>query len=78
MLSSGVISYQSAQDYAGIVEVFGKCYYDPDPEAYDAEQFFLMQYFDTESFNKQFLDKCLNKQDCKASLSLDPIAIPPQ
>ena len=54
VFSSGVISYQSSEDYAGIVEVFGKCFYDP--EAYDAEKFFLMKYFDAAGFNQQFLD----------------------
>ena len=34
VFSSGVVSYNSATDYNGLVEVFGKCYYDP--EAPDA------------------------------------------
>ena len=58
VISSGVISFQNTTDYAGIVEVFGKCYYNPDPTAYDADQFFLMEYFDTAGFNSEFLAQC--------------------
>ena len=36
-----------------------------------------MEYFDAASFNKQFLTECQNEQECKTSLSVDPIAIPP-
>ena len=44
VLSSGIISYTSEDDYPGIVEVFAKCYYDPN--AFDAYLFPYMQYFD--------------------------------
>lgn len=41
VLSSGIITYSSTEDYAGIVEIYAKCYYDPD--AYDA---YLYPYMD--------------------------------
>ena len=46
VLSSGIVSYQNATDYTGLVEVFAKCYYDPN--GYDEEYFYYMDYFDKE------------------------------
>ena len=53
VLSSGIISYDSADDYPGLVEVFAKCYYDP--THYDVELFPYMKYFDEQKFNKSLM-----------------------
>ena len=45
VLNAGVVSYTDADDYKGLSEVFGKCYYDP--EAYDAYLFPYMSGFDS-------------------------------
>ena len=74
MLSSGVISYSDVDDYPGLVEIYGKCYYEPD--GYDAHLFHYMDYFDAEGFNAQFLNKCRGNNHCTAHLSLDHIKIP--
>ena len=56
VFSSGIISYLDETDYPGLVEVFGKCYYDPD--RYDASLFYYQDTFDSESFNDDLLDQC--------------------
>jgi len=53
VFSSGIISYDSATDYPGLVEVFGKCYYDP--KASDARLFQYMSNFDQAKFDAQLL-----------------------
>ena len=50
VLSSGIITYANVTDYAGIVEVYAKCYYDP--EAYDAYLYPYMENFKQDLFNQ--------------------------
>ena len=69
VMNSGIISYEGLIDYSGIVEIFAKCYYDPDN--YDAYLFYFMQYFDAEAFNADLLDKCYGQQLCNATMSMD-------
>ena len=76
MLSSGIISYASANDYPGLVEVYAKCYYDPDPEAYDAKQWLYMDYFDESLFNQELLDQCSGQEKCKAKISKSAFNVP--
>ena len=61
VLSSGIISYDGPDDYVGLVDIFGKCYYDFNLLGKDAEKFSLMKYFDSESFNKDFMGSCLGQ-----------------
>ena len=72
--SSGIISYESPTDYEGLVEVFGKCYYDPD--ATDAHLFPYMQYFKAEQFNSELMAQCEGKNTCTATLSYDSFQVP--
>jgi len=68
VLSSGIVSYASETDYPGLVNVFGKCYYDP--SEYDANLFPYMKYFDTTAFDSELLRQCQGKNACMAQLSL--------
>ena len=53
VLSSGVVSYENVDDYPGLVNVFGKCYYgEPGDEKYMP----YSKYVDTDSLNKDLLD----------------------
>ena len=56
VLSSGIVSYSSAEDYQGLTEVFAKCYYDA--EMSDASYFPYMQYFNADVFNAELLTAC--------------------
>ena len=60
ILSSGIVSYDSAEDYQGLTEVFAKCYYEPTMT--DAKYFPYMQYFNADQFNGELLSHCLGKQ----------------
>ena len=52
VLSSGIVSYENADDYPGVVNVFGKCYYDAtEDEAYMP----YTKYVDTTSLNAELL-----------------------
>ena len=54
ILSSGVVSYSSPEDYSGLVEVFGKCYYDQ--SGIDASMYPYMKYFDEDVFNGELMN----------------------
>ena len=67
VLSSGIVSYQNEDDYDGLVEVFGKCYYkESDP---DADLYPYMKYFDKVQFEYELLKECYGQQQCQASIS---------
>lgn len=53
VFSSGVISYDSPTDYNGLVEVFGKCYYDAEDS--DAYLFPYMKYFSADQFESELM-----------------------
>ena len=44
VFSSGIISYDDANDYIGLSEVFGQCYFNS--TGYDAYLFKYQEYFD--------------------------------
>ena len=79
ILSSGLVEYKSLEDYEGIVNVFGSCYYEENifaKAAGGSSKGSLMEYFDAKMFNEELLSACKGKQECQAKLSMAAIKVP--